>query len=80
MTTIHRLSELRLPTLSLLHLTGVFKTWSGKLQERRKRARLRAILYGLQDRELKDIGVTRSEIEYVALNPSIDPRGKRYPG
>jgi hypothetical protein len=35
-------------------------------------------LYGLQDRELKDIGVARSEIEYLVLNGSnelIDPRG-----
>jgi uncharacterized protein YjiS (DUF1127 family) len=33
-------------------------------QERRKRARLRATLFGLNDRELKDIGITRVEIEY----------------
>ena len=37
-------------------------------QERRERARLKATLYGMPDRELKDIGITRSEIEYVALN------------
>jgi uncharacterized protein YjiS (DUF1127 family) len=32
-------------------------------------------LYDLSDRELMDIGATRGEIDYVALNRSIDPRG-----
>ena len=33
------------------------------------------ILYDLSDRELMDIGTTRGEIDYVALNQGIDPRG-----
>jgi uncharacterized protein YjiS (DUF1127 family) len=46
----------------------------GAFQERRKRQRLRATLYDLSDRELMDIGTTRGEIDYIALNRSIDPR------
>ena len=32
-------------------------------------------LYDLNDRELIDIGITRGEIDYVASNRFIDPRG-----
>ena len=47
------------------------------LQERRKRARLRAALYALPDRNLRDIGIARGEIEYLASNGTdkrVDPR------
>jgi uncharacterized protein YjiS (DUF1127 family) len=43
-------------------------------QERRKRERLRADLSDLNDRELMDIGISRGEIDYVALSRAIDPR------
>ena len=43
--------------------------------EWRKRQRLRATLCDLSDRELMDIGTTRGEIDYVASNRGIDPRG-----
>jgi uncharacterized protein YjiS (DUF1127 family) len=46
-------------------------------QERRKRTRLRGALSDLADRELTDIGIARGEIDYVASNPNIDPRGAR---
>ena len=49
----------------------------GAFQEWRKRERLRAELYGLNNRELMDIGITRGEIEYFASNGGIDPRGIR---
>jgi uncharacterized protein YjiS (DUF1127 family) len=49
-------------------------------QERRKRERLRATLCDLSDRELMDIGTTRGEIDYVASNRGIDPRGIRSAG
>jgi uncharacterized protein YjiS (DUF1127 family) len=38
---------------------------------------LRAVLYGLNDWELQDIGIARGEIEYVASNRGIEPRGAR---
>ena len=47
-------------------------------QERRKRARLRAVLHGLSERDLKDVGIARSEIDYLSLNGTdlrTDPRG-----
>ena len=32
-------------------------------------------MYGLNGRDLKDIGIAHGEIEYVASNRSVDPRG-----
>ena len=49
---------------------GAFHQW-------RKRDRLRTELYGLNDRELMDIGITRGEIDYFASNSTSDPRGIR---
>ena len=46
-------------------------------QERRKRAKVRAALYRLKDHDLQDIGISHGEIEYVASNREIDPRGIR---
>jgi uncharacterized protein YjiS (DUF1127 family) len=47
----------------------------GALQERRERQRVRTALCDLSDWELKDIGTTRGEIDYVASNRCTDPRG-----
>jgi uncharacterized protein YjiS (DUF1127 family) len=55
----------------------LFKTCWVEFQEWRKCERLRADLCGLVDRELQDIGIARGEIDYVASNRSIDPRGVR---
>jgi uncharacterized protein YjiS (DUF1127 family) len=55
--------------------SNVFKRYWNALQERRKRDRLRASLCNLSDVGLMDIGITRGEVDYVVLNPSIDPRG-----
>jgi len=71
-------------TTGLAHTTGstrrvssLFWRYWGAFQERRKRLRLRATLCDLTDRELMDIGTTRGEIDYVASNRGIDPRGIR---
>ena len=40
--------------------------------ERRERQRIRAMLLDLSDRELNDVGISRGEIEYLALNRDID--------
>jgi uncharacterized protein YjiS (DUF1127 family) len=47
------------------------------LQKRRRRERICADLSNLNDRELMDIGIARGEIDYVASNEGIDPRGIR---
>jgi uncharacterized protein YjiS (DUF1127 family) len=57
--------------------SAFFKQCLRALQERRKRARLRTALHALPDRDLRDIGISRSEIEYLALNGTdehVDPR------
>ncbi|MCA1469790.1 DUF1127 domain-containing protein [Bradyrhizobium sp. IC3195] len=35
---------------------------------------MRAALYGLNSRDLHDIGIAHSDIEYVASHPESDPR------
>jgi uncharacterized protein YjiS (DUF1127 family) len=47
--------------------------------EWRERRKLRANLYDLSDRELQDIGIARGEVDYVASNRSVDPRGAVFP-
>jgi uncharacterized protein YjiS (DUF1127 family) len=42
-------------------------------QQRRKREKLRVDLRDLTDWELKDIGVSRGQIEYLASNGGVDP-------
>jgi uncharacterized protein YjiS (DUF1127 family) len=54
----------RLVATSLNTLWATFREW-------RKWERLRADLCNLSDRELMDVGITRSEIDYVASNRSI---------
>ena len=55
------------------HCLGVFHEW-------RERAKVRANLCRLADRELRDMGISESDIEYVASNRSGDPRGVRSGG
>jgi uncharacterized protein YjiS (DUF1127 family) len=70
MTMTYNMTGLAQPNASTQRVSywRAFREW-------RKRERLRAELYGLNDSELMDIGVTRGEIDYCASNRSIDPRG-----
>jgi uncharacterized protein YjiS (DUF1127 family) len=61
--------------MSNRQVAGFIRRCCDALQERRKREKVRAALYGLNGRDLKDIGIAHGEIEYVASNPDIDPRG-----
>lgn len=62
---------------STRRVSSFFRRYFDAFQERRRRRRLRAALCDLSDRELMDIGTTRGEIDYVASNRDIDPRGIR---
>jgi uncharacterized protein YjiS (DUF1127 family) len=74
MSTIGETTELG-PVTARRQVYSPLETYWNAFQQWRKRDRLRTELYGLNDRELMDIGITRGEIDYVASNRSIDPRG-----
>ena len=76
MSTIRETSELG-PVTARRQVYSPLETYWNAFQEWRKRRRLRANLCDLSDRELMDIGTTRGEIDYVASNRLIDPRGIR---
>ena len=75
MSTIHSTAGTGRITAAPWRVSGFARRWWGVLQERFTRRRLQTTLDGLSDRELMDIGTTRGEIDYVAANRSIDPRG-----
>jgi uncharacterized protein YjiS (DUF1127 family) len=80
MTTMHRTADLVAAADLTSHVSAFFRRCCHALQERRKRAGLRAALYALPDRNLRDIGIALSEIEYLALNGTderVDPRRGR---
>ena len=76
MSTIHGTTEFGPATARRQYYSPLEAYWHA-FCERRKRERLRALLYRLTDSELIDIGITRGEIDFVASNRSIDPPGFR---
>ena len=77
MSTAYNAAGLGQTTASTRRVYSFLRSYWEAFQERRKRERLRADLSCLNDFELQDIGITRGEIDYVASNRSIDPRGIR---
>ena len=77
MNTTYSTTGLAQTTASTRRVSSAFKNFWGALQEWRKWERLRTDFCNLSDRELMDIGITRGEIDYVASNLSIVPRGVR---
>ena len=75
MSTTYGATGLGQTAASTQRVSSFFKRFWAAFQERRKHHRLRATLCDLSDRELMDIGTTRGEIDYVASNRGIDPRG-----
>ena len=75
MSTTYTTTSLAQTTASTPRVSGAFKNFWGAFQEWRKWERLRADLCNLSDRELMDIGTTRGEIDYLALNRDTDPPG-----
>ena len=70
-------AELKQATRSTQRVSNFLGSCWEVFQQWRKRDRLRTELYGLNDRELMDIGITRGEIDYFASNRGIDPQGIR---
>ena len=77
MNTAHSTTWFEQTSASTRRVSSLFGRYWSAFQERSKRQRLRAALCDLNDRELQDIGIARGEIDYVASNRSIDPRGIR---
>jgi len=61
-----------LTAASTWSLLSLLKRYWRAFQQQRQRERLRASLHHLSDRELMDIGVTRGEIDYIAVHRAID--------
>ena len=75
MSTTYDARELGQTAVSIGGVSGFFRKYWRAIQERRDRQRLQAALDDLSDRELRDIGITRGEIGYVARTAlSVDPR------
>jgi uncharacterized protein YjiS (DUF1127 family) len=74
MRTIRETTELW-PVTARRQVYSPLETYWNAFQECRKRRRLLANLCNLSDRELMDIGITRSEIDYLAWHRGCDPRG-----
>ena len=79
MSTINGTTELG-PASARRQVYSPLEAYWKAFQEWRKRRRLQTELCRLTDSELMDIGITRSEIDYVASNRGIDPRGVRSAG
>ena len=74
MSMIHGATELG-PATAKRQVYSPLETYWNAFQEWRKRRRVLVDLGELSDRELMDIGIARSEIDYVASHPGSDPRG-----
>jgi uncharacterized protein YjiS (DUF1127 family) len=66
--------ELGQAAISKRGVSGFLAKCRDAFRERRVRQKLAAALDHLSDRELRDIGMTRGEIDYIASNRLIDLR------
>jgi uncharacterized protein YjiS (DUF1127 family) len=80
MSTIFAPTGLRQTAAPAHRFSRLFRRWLDALAERRQRQALRAALFSLSERDLQDFGMTREEIDYVALNGGRDPRCARVDG
>jgi uncharacterized protein YjiS (DUF1127 family) len=74
MSMIRGTTELR-PVSARRQVYSPLEAYWNAFQAWRKRKRLSGNLGDLSDRELMDIGITRSEIDYLASHRGCDPRG-----
>jgi uncharacterized protein YjiS (DUF1127 family) len=80
MTTTCNVSSSRQTFAPIRRTLSLLGDCCAALRERHERQRIRARLFDLSDRELHDISIARGEIDYVASNRDIDPRGVRSAG
>ena len=71
MSTIHEITKLQHQATTNRQVYSPLEAYWKALQEWRKCRKLQTELCRLTDSELMDIGITRSEIDYVASNHSI---------
>jgi uncharacterized protein YjiS (DUF1127 family) len=77
MNTARSAVGLRQAPASTQGFSSSIRSYWNAFQEWRKYKKLQSDLNDLTDGELRDIGIARGEIDYVAANRSIDPRGAR---
>jgi uncharacterized protein YjiS (DUF1127 family) len=77
MSVIYGATRVGQTAASARRISSFLKRCREAFQDRRKRQNVRAALCALSERELMDIGTSRGEIDYVASNRGIDPRGIR---
>jgi uncharacterized protein YjiS (DUF1127 family) len=73
--TIARSTDDPRQTITSGNRASFFKGHWRAFQAWRKRERICTELSSLSDRELRDIGLTRGEIDYFVSNRTVDPRG-----
>ncbi|XIA63573.1 DUF1127 domain-containing protein [Bradyrhizobium sp. TZ2] len=78
MSTIHEITKLQHPATTKGQVYSPLEAYWKAFGDWRKRRRLQTELCRLTDSELMDIGITRSEIDYVASNRIADPRGAAF--
>jgi len=79
MSTIYGVTAIPRTNLAT-RILGSFEWCRAAALEWRQRERLKTGLHQLSDAELIDIGISRGEIDYVAMNRCIDPRGACFSG
>jgi uncharacterized protein YjiS (DUF1127 family) len=60
------------PVASTRSVLSLLQGYWRAFRERRQRERLRVSLHDLSDRELMDIGLTRSDIDYIVADRAIE--------
>ena len=60
------------PVASTRSVSSLLQRYWRAFRKRRERERLRANLHDLSDRELMDIGLTRSDIDYIVAGRAIE--------
>lgn len=79
MSTIQKITKLQHPATTNGQVYSPLEAYWKAFRAWRKRRRLQTELCRLTDSELMDIGITRSEFDYLACNRIVDPRGAAFP-